>query len=910
MARIALGWALWGKRAGDRNDYSILSCSAEPFRAPEYAKILTRFAPGTPPSRRSGPGSLPWVTVSWAGTPEHAHLGLAIQDWSGEVDGVGRSIALTSYFCVTYRRLPVAISYRALYEAVRDVVLPREGQYGGLLEREVAGYDPEAIAADIDERFGEEAVWGAAARLLTRPVTIVQAEQTQLLDRLRFLDAVAALLPYGYRTRFTGATWSNSGSRHRIRLAFARQPREGGEAGYTVVWGAPSGEPPADPVAREYFEHLRDLAWGRRRTVDIVAALAAEREPCRFEEPRHALHALERINVPLALVRSVREGRKADGARLREVFRSGQARDLPAEDRRLLLAELIGLGDPQDWALIREWWDRAAGDDPEKLVAALIEAGRAALWRPEPHPVVHEYLGHALARGFGDRVLAGLVTQPRDGDPADLEGGLGTAAELLVQELSRDPGGAHPETRAALLVSPRLVCAVLAQVAQGGREAVHGWLRWLDGDLPGLLDPFTLLVREERTRVRQDQLAVLAQHGRDCVWALVQVAEEWERLGQVLPGFAEWLAWSGAGTEERRGYWARRLAEVRPAREDECAVVDVLLLLLGSAPAFALETIDRDWEAYRRRFVEAWRRLVTKETASRAIARLADHLRTGRWSVDVRRSRAAADLAGELMRDTGLDWMPLARALYAELTTPIPAADPALQHWLAELVRVFPDVTKEAARTAVAGETARAAAPSPAGAGAGAPAVGTAEVTVAYPRRDGAASPESVRRELDRMVAECVAGFHDGRGRTETVQGLRPSVSVTSAQAKDAEAALDRLRSELRRAGADQRTADEWAIALAVRFVRGDFGGGLATDLRQHLRDSLRPELVFQARLLDLAARGGRDGYSDMTAAEAADLEEIVKILGDLHKDGRKGERWRKAKSIVSLSGWGRSPQS
>ena len=46
------------------------------------------------------------------------------------------------------------------------------------------------------------------------------------------------MLPYGYRARFTASTWSDSGERHRIRLAFAER-KQASAAVYT--WR--SGEP-------------------------------------------------------------------------------------------------------------------------------------------------------------------------------------------------------------------------------------------------------------------------------------------------------------------------------------------------------------------------------------------------------------------------------------------------------------------------------------------------------------------------------------------------------------------------------------------------------------------------------------------------------------------------------------------
>lgn len=76
----------------------------------------------------------------------------------------------------------------------------------------------------------------AAALLLTgRQVCVTHAHDVQLPERVRFLDTVAALLPYGMRTKMTASTWTSGAAVHQIRLSFAEHVPPGA---YAIKWGA------------------------------------------------------------------------------------------------------------------------------------------------------------------------------------------------------------------------------------------------------------------------------------------------------------------------------------------------------------------------------------------------------------------------------------------------------------------------------------------------------------------------------------------------------------------------------------------------------------------------------------------------------------------------------------------------
>ncbi|MET8333658.1 hypothetical protein [Streptosporangium canum] len=219
---IEFEWALEGKRPGAHDDYELLDWSDDRLGPEVFEEIRSRHATGLS-------ADLPQVTIAVAATREREqvsrHIVLAVQEWSGHRDATNRKIVYTRWFYVPYQKLAVhQVSYEALYRALAGLpVTPSRP-----LVVSVPESDPTALVPGPDARC-------AAALLLTgRPVCVVGADRVPMIERLRFLDTVAALLPYGMRTRLTAATWTSSTARHKIRLSFARHAPENA---YEVRWG-------------------------------------------------------------------------------------------------------------------------------------------------------------------------------------------------------------------------------------------------------------------------------------------------------------------------------------------------------------------------------------------------------------------------------------------------------------------------------------------------------------------------------------------------------------------------------------------------------------------------------------------------------------------------------------------------
>ncbi|MEN3534816.1 hypothetical protein AAH991_06870 [Microbispora sp. ZYX-F-249] len=265
---IGFEWALEGKRPGSYDEYGLLNWSDGRLDYEVFEKLRDRYTTGTAVD-------LPQVTIGTAKVSENGEIShyvvLAIREWSGHHDFANRRIAYTRWFYVPYEQLvDRPVSYTALYTAF--AALPLEPRPP--LTVDVPPYDPEAVSP------GPDALSAAALLLNGRPVCVVGADAVPMIDRLRFVDTVAALLPYGTRTRFTAATWTSSTTEHTIKLSFARYAPEGGQ---TVVWGH-AAESVRDQTASKLCHQFYTRSDVPVAT--MVARLARGTEPLSLEKDR------------------------------------------------------------------------------------------------------------------------------------------------------------------------------------------------------------------------------------------------------------------------------------------------------------------------------------------------------------------------------------------------------------------------------------------------------------------------------------------------------------------------------------------------------------------------------------------------------------------------------------------------
>ncbi|WP_329085004.1 hypothetical protein [Streptosporangium sp. NBC_01469] len=261
--QLPFEWAVGGKLPGSGDDYRILACSQGLLSRDDFEEIRTVYTIGTPET-------LPQVMIAWVGSGDDAHLVLAIQTWSDEEDRRHRKIARTRYFCVPYARIaqsPRPVSYEDLYHALKGCPLPMDGQ----LVVHVPMLDSGAVAAKVNGM-----AMNTAALLMTgQHVCVLGGEAVPMVERLRFLDTVAALLPYGMRARLAVSTWASSTAEHKIRLAFTQHVPA---RTYPITWGQPAEIPAHEEDAYRYLALL-----GRHDPdAKLVDWLAARTEPLTF----------------------------------------------------------------------------------------------------------------------------------------------------------------------------------------------------------------------------------------------------------------------------------------------------------------------------------------------------------------------------------------------------------------------------------------------------------------------------------------------------------------------------------------------------------------------------------------------------------------------------------------------------
>ncbi len=260
-------WALYGKNPGDYEGYRILECSEGPVKWASFREAIGRYDLGTPEE-------LPQVAISYlrSAGQSGSYLALAVAEYrDSHRDATGRAIAYTRYFCVPYRDLAAeGVGYLAMYQAFQGVGLPQPS--GAPLLAQVASLPlPAQFEGDLAVRV--------AAQLLTgRNVCVVGAARVSVVDRLRFIDGVMALLPYGMRAKMTAATWTRSTSQHRFRLFFSDSPRaaiDGREPDLMATWDRPD----QTAIPHEYpyaWEYLGWLGNAMRSPAEMLADLTDE----------------------------------------------------------------------------------------------------------------------------------------------------------------------------------------------------------------------------------------------------------------------------------------------------------------------------------------------------------------------------------------------------------------------------------------------------------------------------------------------------------------------------------------------------------------------------------------------------------------------------------------------------------
>jgi hypothetical protein len=263
-ARVTAEWAIKSKEPHD-TEYRLLDASRGALSRDNFDRALERYSPGTPQD-------LPQVTINWL--PDSAtgrtYVGLAIYKRPDVVvyDAASREFVRISYFCVDFDELaPTALSYYSMYKGFRELALPSAN--GSPIVRELPIVQPETLPRPL-------ALQAAALLLTDQNVCILGADHVSLDGRLRFIDEVVSLLPYGMRARLSTSTWvSSTYTTHKIRLFFARSQR-GSEHDFVLDWSKDYS------WSREYYVVNCYLDWLRMDIPGRIALLSQDKAQIGF----------------------------------------------------------------------------------------------------------------------------------------------------------------------------------------------------------------------------------------------------------------------------------------------------------------------------------------------------------------------------------------------------------------------------------------------------------------------------------------------------------------------------------------------------------------------------------------------------------------------------------------------------
>ncbi|TMR05720.1 hypothetical protein ETD83_05635 [Actinomadura soli] len=273
VVNVAVEWAVWGKEPGGEK-YKILRCSDGRLGVEDFEAVVTGYA------MAARPDSPCEVVISRFRDGPDTYLGLAIQG-PGVVDWAGRPSVETRFYAIPFEPLTrVPVSYEGICGYFAEYEHPPSDE---VISAKLPALDPAFLAEQVDDHTMRT----CALVLTNKPVCVVRAADVPMLARLRYLDAVAALLPYGMRRNFAAATWTSSTADHKFRLYFAEAaPPEV----FSVVWKQRT-EFPTDPAASRARHYFELLSGHRGHLADLILRLSLETREMRFREldlPRFA----------------------------------------------------------------------------------------------------------------------------------------------------------------------------------------------------------------------------------------------------------------------------------------------------------------------------------------------------------------------------------------------------------------------------------------------------------------------------------------------------------------------------------------------------------------------------------------------------------------------------------------------
>ena len=299
-SRVAADWAWISKDPQAGIGYGVLATSRNDA---DFGPFLGRYVPGVPSSSAlpGAPDAPPWITLGPVATQaDEILMAVSVREPWRERDHAGRPVWPQKLLVMRFGDLAKAnASYQTIAEAAFGTTIPAAEHTTLPLE---IGEQPLDELIQVIEAYGFEQVAALAAALLDGPVAVAGAGHLERRQRLTVLDAVAALLPYGFRADLSVSSVVDNTSKHGIRLAFADFVNDGQQL---MTLQAPS-EPHA-VLGRRYLELLR-----KKESTPGLATLIRHmwdaKGPYSFQEPSVAMTILLDLDFHGAFRREASQG--------------------------------------------------------------------------------------------------------------------------------------------------------------------------------------------------------------------------------------------------------------------------------------------------------------------------------------------------------------------------------------------------------------------------------------------------------------------------------------------------------------------------------------------------------------------------------------------------------------------------
>ncbi|MET9225739.1 hypothetical protein [Lentzea sp. NPDC003310] len=590
--------------------------------APEHAQIAGRlFAKtegmGTPQGKRAGySDELPWFTFTGGGSLNDAMIALTSMEWSEERDGTRQPILPARAIWLPWKEATEAgADYHSMWSAASSLRWPNvdggpAGADGFLTPIAVRRPAPHRAAAEIIRNDFDFTARIAAHVIEGSRVAIVlqRSDSVTTLERVCFLDAVLALLPFGARNCVTAATWASYRTAQHAVLAFS----DGVQPGQLLAsWHDGHVPEPQSVRGQDYLSELRTIVGEGHTITKVVDHLATKTQPLRHID-EVSVDSLRDIRFASAVYdeimggggnvadvrRALREpGVKEDQTRAFVQFLANSACSADRTEADSARKAIVAEWDPMFAAVLGEQCrnGRLIADQEIRLLRLSREAGK------KHEGAALAFIEHALAPPVvrSSSVLVNLtahfllVTKPV-GPKAHRV--LVEQPHVLIQALSALLG---PDGKTGARSKARTLAARF-------KPNLNAWLNMLrrEGETPMWLRPVLFAPHARVGSIRPAEVEALAELGCQALSCFLDLLDT--RLGahDVIE-----LCWpavvcllSGAKAEDAREL-GRRVLSVPSRKRDEPSAsqharADVLSLLCRVQPRQELlETMSPDYLA-------------------------------------------------------------------------------------------------------------------------------------------------------------------------------------------------------------------------------------------------------------------------------------------------------------------------